>query len=112
MIGGGARKLEDFTELVGADMHITINWAGTADKLIELDKDVASRIDFNLNQEQIDRLGRELPDYDRALQVDGMTVDEYFDYGGVELFRTSFQKGWDELLAYIGERRKAYEAKN
>jgi transaldolase len=26
MIGGGARKLEDFTELVGGDLHITINW--------------------------------------------------------------------------------------
>lgn len=111
MIGGGARKLEDFTELVGADMHITINWGGTADELIALDKPVESRIDYNLTQEQIDQLRRELPDYDRALQVDGMSVEEYFDYGGVELFRTAFQKGWDELLAYIAERRNEYEAK-
>jgi transaldolase len=34
-----------------------------------------------------------------------MTVDEYYDYGGVELFRSSFQKGWNALLALIAERR-------
>ena len=34
-IGGGARGLHHFTEMVGADCVVTINWKGTADKLIE-----------------------------------------------------------------------------
>lgn len=106
MIGGGARKLEDFTELVGGDLSITINWKGTAEVLIEQDKEVVDRIGNTLNEQQIQTLCEQLPDYQRALETDGMTVDEYYDYGGgVELFRTSFQKGWNALLALIAERR-------
>lgn len=106
MLGGGARKLEDFTELVGGDLSITINWKNTADSLIELDKAAESRIDETLTDEQIEMLKKELPDYARAYEVDGMVEDEYYDYGGVELFRTSFQKGWNQLLALIAKRRE------
>lgn len=106
MIGGGARKLEDFTELVGGDLHITINWTGTADTLIAENREAASRIAQNLSDEEMQRLKEQLPDYGRALDIDGMQVGEYYDYGGVELFRTSFQKGWNELLTMIAERRR------
>ncbi|MDX9916369.1 MAG: transaldolase family protein [Sphaerochaeta sp.] len=104
-IGGGARKLEDFTELVGGRVDITINWRGTADVLITEDRPVVARIDENLSDEEIEVLKQQLPDYKRAIELDGMVEEEYFDYGGVELFRTSFQKGWDALLALIKERR-------
>lgn len=106
LIGGGARKLEDFTELVGGDLHITINWTGTAETLIEADNAVVSRIGESLSEKEIQVLREQLPDYARAFDVDGMQVGEYYDYGGVELFRTSFQKGWNELLALIAERRR------
>jgi len=109
MIGGGARKLEDFTELVGGDLHITINWTGTAETLIEADMEAVSRIEENLSDDEMQLLKDQLPDYGRALDVDGMQVDEYYDYGGVELFRTSFQKGWNELLALIAQRRRNAE---
>ena len=109
MIGGGARKLEDFTELVGGDLHITINWTGTAETLIEADMQAVSRIEENLSDAEMQLLKDQLPDYGRALDVDGMQVDEYYDYGGVELFRTSFQKGWNELLALIAQRRRNAE---
>ncbi|NLA96659.1 MAG: hypothetical protein GX836_00360 [Spirochaetales bacterium] len=109
MIGGGARKLEDFTELVGGDLHITINWTGTAETLIEADMQAVSRIEENLSDDEMQLLKDQLPDYGRALDVDGMQVDEYYDYGGVELFRTSFQKGWNELLALIAQRRRNAE---
>lgn len=104
-LGGGARKLEDFTELVGGALDITINWTGTADILIAEDRPATPRIDVNLNDSEIEALKEQLPDYRRAIEIDGMQEDEYFDYGGVELFRTSFQKGWDELLALIATRR-------
>lgn len=106
MIGGGARKLEDFTDLVGGDLSITINWKNTADTLLELDREAESRIGVTLNEDQIERLKDELPDYARAYEVDGMGEDEFYDYGGVELFRTSFQKGWNQLLALIAKRRE------
>jgi transaldolase len=105
MIGGGARKLEDFTELVGGDLHITINWKGTADTLLDLDKDVTSRINVDPDQAVIDELMTKLPDYRRAYEEDGMSEDEYYDFGGVELFRSSFMKGWETLLDLIQEMR-------
>ncbi len=106
MMGGGARKLEDFTELVGGDLSITINYKGCAETLIEQDAEVVSRIADNLTNPEIEQLKLLLPDYQRALDIDGMQADEYYDYGGVELFRTSFQGGWNQLLALIKERRE------
>jgi hypothetical protein len=35
-----------------------------------------------------------------------MEEDEYFDFGGVELFRSSFIKGWNILIDYIDELRR------
>ena len=45
-IGGGARGLHHFTEMVGGKVVVTINWEGTADKLIEQDPPVIYRL-FN-----------------------------------------------------------------
>ena len=112
MIGGGARKLEDFTELVGGDINITINWKGTAEALIEKDPPVVSRIDEPVPDEVIEELMENLPDYSRAYNYDGMSPHEYYDYGGVELFRSSFMKGWKQLLALIKDRRELNNADN
>ena len=106
MIGGGARKLEDFTELVGLDMHITINWKGSAQTLLDIDGPVVSRAASYPGQKVIDELLKKLPDYRRAYEVDGMKPDEFYDYGGVELFRTSFMMGWNMLLDRIVTQRR------
>jgi Transaldolase len=45
-VGGGARGLHHFTEMVGGDVCITINWRGTADHLLESDTPVVERL-FN-----------------------------------------------------------------
>jgi transaldolase len=42
-IGGGVRGLHHFTEMVGAEACITINWRGTADKLLDINPPVVSR---------------------------------------------------------------------
>ncbi len=109
MIGGGARKLEDFTELVGGELDITINWKGTADILIDKDFLVESRIDAYPDEEIIEQLMTDLPDFSRAYNIDGMVPEEYYDYGGVELFRTSFMKGWQMLMNLINERRRSLQ---
>jgi transaldolase len=106
MIGGGARKLEDFTELVGGDLHVTINWKGTAETLLDVNREVVSRIDAEIDQEVIDELNEKLVDYNRAYDENAMSEDEYYDYGGVELFRSSFMKGWNILLDLIADMRK------
>jgi len=106
MLGGGARKLEDFTELVGGDLHITINWDGMAEVLIKQAPPVVRRIAADLAPRLVTELLERLPDFARAYNTDGLNVEEYYDYGAVELFRSSFMKGWRSLLDLIAERRR------
>ena len=40
LLGGGARGLHHFTEMVGGDLHVTINWKGGAGDLIQADPPV------------------------------------------------------------------------
>lgn len=107
MMGGGARKLEDFTELVGGRLMVTINWQGTADTLIEKDGPVVSRVSEQVDPSIISGLKSAMPDFVRAWEIDGMKPSEYYDFGGVALFRESFMKGWKQLLDLVAERRRA-----
>jgi Transaldolase len=100
-IGGGARGLHHFTEMVGADACITINWIGTADKLIEQDAPVVSRFLQPTPHSVIDELTEKLEDYKKAYFVNAIEPGEYEEYGPVVRFRTSFEKEWKNALEYI-----------
>lgn len=111
MLGGGARGLHHFTEFVGGAMHVTINWQGSADKLLESDPPVVYRIDTPVPEYVIRECMEKIPDFRKAYMEDGLKVDEFMDYGPVELFRSQFIRGWDEMLAAIRERRANLNAK-
>lgn len=97
LLGGGARGLHHFTNFVGGDMHITINWS-TAIELNNTYKEAVSMIDREVPQEIIDELLEKLPNYKRAYEDGGMQVDEFADYGPVMLFRTQFMNGYSRLV--------------
>jgi len=105
VIGGGARDLHHFTEFVGSDMHITINWTGTADKLIDQDPPVIYRMDTPAPQHIIDELLEKVPVFRRAYLEDDLSVEEFKGFGPVERFRESFVRGWNFLLSTIRYRR-------
>ncbi len=105
-VSGGSRGLHHFTELVGGRMYITINWEGTADKLLAQDPPVVERL-FNLvPQRVIDELLEKLPDFRRGYLDDGLSPDEFEGFGPVQLFRSSFIKSWKRVLALADERRR------
>jgi len=104
-IGGGARGLHHFTEMVGADAVITINWNGTADKLIEQDPPVVQRFFMPTDEKLTDHLMERLPDFRRAYLLNGLTEEEFEDYGPVVLFRSSFESAWKNALKYVEDRR-------
>ncbi len=106
-IGGGARGLHHFTEMVGGKVCITINWEGTADKLIEQNPPVVYRVFNPVPKKVIDELMEKLPDFKRGYLDDGMEPEEYDEFGPVELFRSSFIKSWNRVMALIKERRAA-----
>lgn len=104
-IGGGARGLHHFTEMVGADAAITINWDGTADKLLEQNPPVVQRFLAPTPDSVIDELCEKLEDYRRAYFVNAITANEYEGFGPVVLFRSSFEKAWSAALDIISQRR-------
>ena len=104
-IGGGARGLHHFTEMVGADASITINWAGTADALLAQDMPVVQRFLAPTPYSVIDELTEKLPDFRKAYYANAISADEYEDFGPVVLFRSSFEKAWSSALDIIRQRR-------
>ncbi len=104
-IGGGARGLHHFTELVGGDVNLTINWKGTADVLLEQNPAVVYRMFNPVPESVLEELMAKLPDFRRGYEDDGIQVTEYDDFGPVELFRSSFVQSWNRVLDIIRERR-------
>ncbi len=105
MLGGGARGTHHFTELVGGDVHITINWS-TALELIEADGPVISRIEAQTPKPILDELTAKLPDFRKAFYEDALSLEEFKDYGPVMLFKSMFLAGYNHLLEEIAERRR------
>lgn len=106
-IGGGARGLHHFTEMVGADCVVTINWVGTADKLIEENPVVSQRFFMPTPDSVIDECVEKLPDFAKGYFVNSIKAEEYEDFGPVVLFRSQFESAWKNALKFIAERRNA-----
>jgi transaldolase len=106
-IGGGVRGLQHFTEMVGGDACITMNWRGHAEKLLELDLPVVARLFNPVQPHVLDELLAKVPAFRQAYMENGLTVDEYEEYGPVRYFRNMFISAWENTLKLIKERRAA-----
>jgi transaldolase len=91
---------------VGGKVCCTINWEGTADRLLEQDPPVVYRLFNPVPQKVIDELIEKLPDFKRGFQEDGLEIEEFEDFGPVRLFRSAFIKSWKRVLDLISEHRK------
>ena len=98
-VGGGARGTQHFTEMVGGDVCVTINWMGTADILLDSDPPVVERLFNPVPQYVIDELLEKIPDYRRGYEEGGISKEEYEEFGPVVKFRNSFLKYWNKVLA-------------
>ena len=105
IIGGGARQLRHFTEMVGGNQVVTINWKGAADILIEQNPDVVFRFFNPVPPLVIDELLEKLPDFRRGWDPKELAVDEYENFGPVMLFRSMFLKSWKAVLQEIKNMR-------
>ena len=104
-IGGGARGLHHFTEMVGSRSCITINWLGAAADLITGDPPVVERFWQPTPFAAIDELCEKLPDFRRGYETNAIAAHEYEDFGPVILFRTTFENAWKAANGLIAERR-------
>lgn len=105
---GGARGLHHFTEMVGVRGYVTINYKGTADKLLEEDPVVIDRFSAPVAPTVIDELLVKVPNYRKAWMPDGLKVEEFESFPPVVRFRTQFENGWKAGLEYV----KNFRAEN
>ncbi len=104
LLGGGARGTQHFTEFVGGDLHITINWS-TAEEAVATDGPVGSHIDAPTPREVVDELRVKVPGFRRAYDDDGLCVEEFAAFGPLMFFKTMFLNGYARLLDEVAERR-------
>jgi transaldolase len=100
-IGGGVRGLQHFTEMVGADVCITMNWQDQAEELLKINNSVVSRFFNPIPYLFIDELLEKVSEFERAYNFNGLTVDEYETFGPVEYFRDMFVDAWEKANKLI-----------
>lgn len=110
MLSGGARGLQHFTEMVGAQSGVTINWINTADKLVELDGPVVDRFSAQPAPDVVDELLEKLTDFRRAYGRSALSAEEYESFGPVVRFRDSFEAAWRNALDFVAKRRAELRA--
>jgi transaldolase len=91
------------TQLVGGDFHMTIH-PKIQDLIIEQDRrDPIKRespIDRPVDGGAIERVMKLLPEYRMAYEPEGMTADQFGDFGATKMTLDGFDKtGWQKLLA-------------
>jgi len=104
MLGGGARGLSHFTEFVGGDIHITINWR-EVEQLLAQDGPVVPLMDAPTPSEVVEELSAKLPNFRRAYAEDGLAPRQFADFGPLMFFKTMFLNGYARLLDEVAERR-------
>ena len=104
-MAGGARGLHHFTGWVGARGAVTINWKGTADKLLEADPPVSSAFTAETPFAALDELLAKLPDFQTAWTPGALKVEEYEYFGPVVRFRNAFEQGWSLVQEAVAARR-------
>ncbi len=107
---GGSRAPYHFTELVGGDLPITIS-IGQVRELLAENPPVVSRIDAETPPKVLAELEDKFLDFRRAYYPDGLTPDQFRDFGPCAKFQSACLNGYAETLAEIQARRRIVEAR-
>jgi transaldolase len=100
LLAAAYRSHRHWSELVGGDIILTI--PGKWQRLINAsDVEVRPRFDDPVPAEAIEELERLVPDFGRAYEPDGLTVDEFDSFGATVRTLRQFSASYDELVATI-----------
>lgn len=100
LLAAAYRNHYQWSEFIGGDMAETIPYKWQ--KRFNGSKvTVENRIDKPVNPDFVEQLKANFPDFIKAYEPDGMTVEEFDSYGAVVATLRQFSKGYDELIAII-----------
>lgn len=100
LLAAAYRNHHQWSEFIGGDISLTIphKWIK---RFNVSDITVINRIDEPVNPAIIEKLSKHIPDFNKAYQPDGMSIDEFDKYGVVNKTLLQFLRGYDELLNMI-----------
>jgi transaldolase len=106
LLYGGARIELDFSGLIGGGFAATINWS-TAAELIEHDLPARVSVTDPVDPAVVKALTDAFPEMRQALDLEGLAVEDFEEFGPVLHFRDNFIAGWDGVRAMIRDAREA-----
>lgn len=99
LLAAAYRNRHQWTQFMGADMSLTIphKWIK---RFNSCEVPVQNNIDTPVDERILEQL-KLFPDFHKAYDADGMTVDQFDTFGPVCKTLLQFLKGYDELVAVI-----------
>jgi transaldolase len=100
LLGAAYRHLGHWSELIGGDIILTIPYDWQL-KINDSDIEVRERMSDPVDPKFIDEMLTKIPDFRRAYEPDGMTVDEFDNYGATVRTLRGFIGSYHELQGVI-----------
>jgi transaldolase len=100
LLAAAYRNHLHWSELIGGDIVLTIpyKWQQLFNAS---DVDVRPRFDEPVPEQALEELAARVPDFVRAYEPDGMTVEEFDDYGATRRTLRGFIASYQDLVATI-----------
>ncbi|MHB1134780.1 MAG: transaldolase family protein [Chloroflexota bacterium] len=105
LLVGGASTTNYFTEYVGGDMDVTMNWSEVK-ALLEADPPAQSRLLTPAPAALLAELTEKLPDFRRSYYEDALAPTDYPGYGPLNFFRQMFVDAYSRFVAAVAHRRQ------
>jgi transaldolase len=100
LLAAAYRHRLHWTELVGADVVLTMPWAWQV-RFNNSGIETTSRIDVPVDPHLVDDLRRRIPDFVRAYEPDGMTIDEFASFGASARTLRGFIASYHDLQGVV-----------
>jgi len=100
LLAAAYRSHRHWSELIGGDIVLTIPYKWQ--RLFNAsDIEVKPRFDDPVPEQALEELRTRVPDFVRAYEPDGMTIDEFDDYGATRRTLRGFIASYQDLVATI-----------
>lgn len=100
LLSAAYRNFYHWTEFVGGEVTLTIPWEWQV-KFNESNVHPTPRMQEPVGEDILDALHHHIPEFRRAYDEDGMTVDEFDAFGATVRTLRSFIEGWHSFVAVI-----------
>ena len=106
--GAGVRKLNDIEEVIGGDIHLTIN-REHMEPLEEKNAEIVHRIDeYPADDAAIAELDAKIPGFKAARGAEDLLPFDWKTFPPIMHFKSTFYLHWDAALAVVKERRSLF----